>query len=127
AAGRGGRVVDRRERRVRPRHSGDHRGGDDRRQRPPPRRVHRPRADRGRPTVARGARRGAGGPLSAPAESEVPLRRKRDFVLLQAGPLLSWAGTQSTASVYSLLALALSGSPATAGVVSFARAQAIVV
>ena len=48
AAGRGGRVVDRRERRLRPRDPRDHGRRDDRRQRPPARRVHRPRADRRR-------------------------------------------------------------------------------
>jgi len=42
-------------------------------------------------------------------------------VLLQAGQLLSSGGTQSTAIVYPLLALALTGSPAKAGVVGFAR------
>jgi hypothetical protein len=42
-------------------------------------------------------------------------------VLLQAGQLLSSAGTQSTASAYPLLVLAVTGSPARAGVVGFAR------
>jgi MFS family permease len=50
-----------------------------------------------------------------------PLRRNRDFVLLQAGQLLSAAGTQSTTIAYPLLVLALSHSPAKAGLVSFAR------
>src|ERR1700740_3386367 len=53
---------------------------------------------------------------------EVPLRRNRDFVLLQAGQLLSNAGTQSTQIAYPLLVLALTHSPAKAGVVAFARA-----
>jgi len=48
-------------------------------------------------------------------------------VLLQAGQLLSSAGTQSTAIVYSLLALALTGSPAKAGLVGFARTAPIAV
>ena len=51
----------------------------------------------------------------------LPLRRNRDFVLLQAGQLLSAAGTQSTTIAYPLLVLALTHSPARAGLVSFAR------
>jgi len=54
--------------------------------------------------------------------SEVPLRRNRDFVLLQTGQLLSNAGTQSTQIAYPLLVLALTHSPAKAGIVAFARA-----
>ena len=50
-----------------------------------------------------------------------PLRRNRDFVLLQAGQLLSTAGTQSTTIAYPLLVLALAHSPAQAGLVTFAR------
>jgi MFS family permease len=51
----------------------------------------------------------------------LPLRRNRDFVLLQAGQLLSSAGTQSTGIAYPLLVLATTGSPAKAGLVGFAR------
>lgn len=51
----------------------------------------------------------------------VPLRRNRDFVLLEAGRLLSTAGTQSTTIAYPLLVLAVTHSPAKAGVVTFAR------
>lgn len=51
-----------------------------------------------------------------------PLRRNRDFVLLQAGQLLSNIGTQSTTIAYPLLVLLLTHSPSRAGVVSFARA-----
>src|SRR6476620_7872361 len=54
-------------------------------------------------------------------ELTLPLRRNRDFVLLQAGQLLSAAGTQSTTIAYPLLVLALTGSPARAGIVTFAR------
>jgi MFS family permease len=50
----------------------------------------------------------------------VPLHRNRDFVLLQIGQLLSSTGTQSTAIAYPLLAI--THSPAKAGVVAFARA-----
>jgi MFS family permease len=52
----------------------------------------------------------------------VPLRRNRDFVLLQGGQLLSSVGTQTTQIAYPLLVLALTHSPAKAGVVAFARA-----
>jgi MFS family permease len=51
----------------------------------------------------------------------VPLRRNRDFVLLQAGQLLSEVGSQTTSIAYPLLVLALTGSSAKAGLVSFAR------
>jgi hypothetical protein len=51
----------------------------------------------------------------------VPLRRNRDFMLLQTGQLLSSAGSQSTAIAYPLLVLAITGSPAQTGLVSFAR------
>jgi MFS family permease len=51
----------------------------------------------------------------------VPLRRNRDFILLQAGQLLSSAGTQSSTLAFPLLVLAASHSAAQAGLVSFAR------
>ncbi len=54
----------------------------------------------------------------------VPLRRNRDFVLLQIGQLLSNAGTSSTSIAYPLLVLAITHSPAKAGVVGFARTLA---
>jgi MFS family permease len=50
-----------------------------------------------------------------------PLRRNRDFVLLQSGQLLSAMGSEATIIAYPLLALALTHSPGRAGVVSFAR------
>jgi predicted MFS family arabinose efflux permease len=53
--------------------------------------------------------------------SEVPLRRNRDFMLLQSGRLLSSAGTASSQIAYPLLVLALTHSPAKAGIVAFAR------
>jgi len=52
----------------------------------------------------------------------VPLRRNRDFVLLQGGQLFSNVGTQTTQIAYPLLVLALTHSPAKAGIVAFARA-----
>jgi len=51
----------------------------------------------------------------------VPLHRNRDFVLLQAGQLLSAAGTQTASIAYPLLVLAVTGSPAQAGLVAFVR------
>lgn len=50
-----------------------------------------------------------------------PLRRNRDFVLLQSGQLLSNLGSESTVIVYPLLVLALTGSASQAGLVTFAR------
>lgn len=52
----------------------------------------------------------------------VPLRRNRDFVLLQSGQLLSNVGTQTTQIAYPLLVLGLTHSSAKAGIVAFARA-----
>ena len=54
-----------------------------------------------------------------------PLHRNRDFLLLQTGLLLSSAGSQMTAIAYPLLVLALTGSPAKAGVVAFVRLLAM--
>jgi MFS family permease len=54
-------------------------------------------------------------------EPAVPLRRNRDFMLLQIGQLLSSAGTSSTSIAFPLLVLALTHSPAKAGIVAFAR------
>jgi MFS transporter len=53
--------------------------------------------------------------------ADPPLWRNRDFGLLLAGQLLSTFGTQLTAIAYPLLVLAVTGSPAKAGVVAFAR------
>ena len=51
----------------------------------------------------------------------VPLRRNRDFVLLQIGQALSTIGSEASAIAYTLLVLALTGSAAKAGLASFAR------
>jgi MFS family permease len=51
----------------------------------------------------------------------VPLRRNRDFMLLQIGQLLSSFGTSSTSIAFPLLVLAITHSPAKAGIVAFAR------
>lgn len=48
----------------------------------------------------------------------VPLRRNRDFVLLQVGQLLSSFGSSLSSIAYPLLALAVTHSPAKAGYVS---------
>jgi MFS family permease len=53
--------------------------------------------------------------------SSPPLRRNRDFLLLQSGLLLSSAGSQMTSIAYPLLVLALTGSAAKAGLVAFVR------
>jgi len=50
-----------------------------------------------------------------------PLRRNRDFLLLQAGQLLSASGTQVASIAYPLLVLSLTGSATKAGIVGFAR------
>ena len=50
----------------------------------------------------------------------VPLRRNRDFMLLLTGRLLSTMGSQVSAVAYPLLVLALTSSPAKAGIVAFA-------
>ena len=54
-----------------------------------------------------------------------PLRRNRDFLLLQTAQLLSSGGSQISAIAYPLLVLALTGSPAKAGIVAFARLLAM--
>jgi MFS family permease len=50
-----------------------------------------------------------------------PLRRNRDFVLLQGGQLLSSAGSQTTTIAYPLVVLATTHSAAAAGLVGFGR------
>ena len=51
----------------------------------------------------------------------VPLRRNRDFVLLQIGQALSTVGSEASGIAYTLLVLAPTRSPAKAGLASFAR------
>src|SRR5215212_3580115 len=59
--------------------------------------------------------------------SGVPLYRNRDFVFLQSGQLLSDVGRQVTQLAYPLLVLAMTGSPAKAGIVTFVRVLATTV
>src|SRR6185312_14123710 len=54
------------------------------------------------------------------ARRVTPLRKNRDFVLLQAGQMLSTLGSSASQIAYPLLVLALTHSPAKAGVVGFA-------
>jgi MFS family permease len=51
-----------------------------------------------------------------------PLWRNRDFLLLWSGQVVSTLGTRISAIAYPLLVLALTGSPAQAGLVGFAQA-----
>ena len=53
--------------------------------------------------------------------NETPLRRNRDFLLLQTAQLLSSGGSGISGIAYPLLVLALTGSAAQAGLVAFAR------
>jgi MFS family permease len=53
--------------------------------------------------------------------TELPLRKNRDFVLLQVGQTLSTIGSESTGIAYPLLVLAITHSPVQAGIVGFAR------
>ena len=53
--------------------------------------------------------------------AQTSLRRNRDFVLLEAGRLLSSGGSSFSSVAYPLLVLSLTHSPAKAGLVSFAR------
>src|SRR5207248_7226586 len=57
------------------------------------------------------------GQMPAPA----PLRRNRDFVLLQTGQALSTVGSEAAAVAYTLLVLSVTHSPAKAGLVGFVR------
>jgi MFS family permease len=56
-----------------------------------------------------------------PASSQRPLWRNRDFILLWSGEVISTIGVRASAMAYPLLVLAITGSPAKAGVVGFAQ------
>jgi hypothetical protein len=60
------------------------------------------------------------------AEQLTPLRRNREFMLFQTGQLLSAVGSSTALIAYPLLTLAVTHSPAKAGVVSFAQFLPIV-
>jgi MFS family permease len=64
---------------------------------------------------------GAGFAGAGAGHCRVPLRKNRDFVLLQAGQVLSSIGSESAGIAYPLLVLAITHSPAKAGIVGFAR------
>jgi MFS family permease len=55
-----------------------------------------------------------------PVHGIVPLRRNRDFQLLWGGQAVSLLGSQTSKIAYPLLVLALTGSPAKAGIAGFA-------
>ena len=54
-------------------------------------------------------------------DKPVPLRRNRDFILLWSGQVVSTIGTRVSSLAYPLLVLALTHSPAKAGLVGFAQ------
>ena len=64
---------------------------------------------------------GGAGSAGAGAAPLLPLRKNRDFVLLQVGQTLSTIGSESTGIAYPLLVLAVTHSPVQAGLVGFAR------
>ena len=59
--------------------------------------------------------------------AEQPLRRNRDFVLLQTAAVLSGGGSSMSLIAYPLLVLSLTGSAAKAGFVGFARLLAMAI
>jgi len=62
----------------------------------------------------------ADGPVPGGLERVVPLRRNRDFQLLWGGQAVSVLGSQTSKIAYPLLVLAMTGSPAKAGISGFA-------
>jgi MFS family permease len=58
--------------------------------------------------------------MSAATDEPVPLRRNRDFQLLWSGQAVSLLGSQTSRIAYPLLVLAMTGSPARAGISGFA-------
>jgi hypothetical protein len=53
--------------------------------------------------------------------ASTPLRHNREFLLLWSGQAVSQLGSQISLVAYPLLVLAVTGSPAKAGLVAFAR------
>jgi MFS family permease len=64
------------------------------------------------------ATEGVAAPATAPL---VPLHRNRDFMVLWASQVVSTVGTRVSGIAYPLLVLAITGSPAQAGIVGFAQ------
>jgi Major Facilitator Superfamily len=62
----------------------------------------------------------ADGPVPGGLDRVVPLRRNRDFQLLWGGQAVSVLGSQTSKIAYPLLVLAMTGSPAKAGIAGFA-------
>ena len=58
--------------------------------------------------------------MNAEASEPVPLRRNRDFQLLWGGQAISVMGSQISKIAYPMLVLAMTGSPAKAGIAGFA-------
>ena len=67
-----------------------------------------------------GGKEGQGAEGAKGSDTPVPLRRNRDFQLLWGGQAVSLLGSQTSKIAYPLLVLALTGSPANAGVAGFA-------
>jgi Transmembrane secretion effector len=63
---------------------------------------------------------GGPGPREPASREPVPLRRNRDFQLLWGGQAVSLLGSQTSKIAYPLLVLAMTGSPAKAGIAGFA-------
>ena len=53
-------------------------------------------------------------------DNTIPLRHNRDFQLLWSGQAISVLGSQTSKIAYPLLVLAMTGSPAKAGIAGFA-------
>lgn len=72
--------------------------------------------------MAWGTRQSTAGSARAPlAADPVPLRRNRDFMVLWSSQVVSTVGTRVTSIAFPLLVLAVTHSPAKAGIVGFAQ------
>ena len=71
--------------------------------------------------MARGTPQSTAGPATRPPAGPVPLRRNRDFMVLWSSQVVSTVGTRVTSIAFPLLVLAVTHSPAKAGVVGFAQ------
>ena len=59
--------------------------------------------------------------MTAVTSEPVPLHRNRDFMILWSSQVASTVGTRVTSVAFPLLVLAVTGSPAQAGLVAFAQ------